>query len=246
MNINDDYSKRAVINHHELPWIASPESGVDRRMLECHGGEVAKATSIVRYQAGSKFPIHTHDLGEEILVLEGVFSDETGHYPAGSYMMNPPGSAHAPYSETGCTLFVKLRHLGPDQVQREVIDTSSATWYQGMVPGLTVMPGGFSPMYAKTAQMDKGTPIPVVITAYGDRSFTFEMRQPPVTFFLKKATGLKSGAKLTGRETVGSITRAQLREIAEKKMKDLNAIDLDGAMKQVEGTARNMGITVEA
>ena len=140
MNINADDTQRVVLNHHDLPWIASPQSGVERRMLERQGDEVAKATSIVRYQPGSKFPIHSHDLGEEILVLEGVFSDETGHYPAGSYMMNPPGSAHAPYSEKGCTLFVKLRHLGPDQVEREVIDITTATWYQGMVPGLTVMP----------------------------------------------------------------------------------------------------------
>jgi anti-sigma factor ChrR (cupin superfamily) len=79
-------------------------------------------------------------LGEEILVLEGVFSDETGDYPAGTYLMNPPGSSHAPFSKTGCTLFVKLRHLGPDQVVREVIDTKTAQWYQGMVPGLHVMP----------------------------------------------------------------------------------------------------------
>jgi len=81
-------------------------------MLDRVGGEVAKATSIVRYQPGSHFPMHAHDGGEEIFVLEGVFSDETGHYPAGSYLMNPPGSAHAPFSEAGCTLFVKLRHLG--------------------------------------------------------------------------------------------------------------------------------------
>ena len=140
MNINADFGQRVVINHHELPWIASPESGVERRMLERHGGEVAKATSIVRYQPGSKFPMHTHDFGEEIFVLDGVFSDETGDYSAGSYMMNPPGSFHAPFSESGCTLFVKLRHLGPDQVEREVIDTKSATWHRGMVPGLNVMP----------------------------------------------------------------------------------------------------------
>jgi anti-sigma factor ChrR (cupin superfamily) len=109
-------------------------------MLERQGDEVAKATSIVRYQPGSKFQMHTHEMGEEILVLDGVFSDDRGHYPAGSYVMNPPGSSHAPFSEKGCTLFVKLRHLGPDQVEREVIDTTTADWYQGMVPGLTVMP----------------------------------------------------------------------------------------------------------
>lgn len=109
-------------------------------MLERQGGEVAKATSIVRYQPGSKFQSHHHEFGEEILVLDGTFSDETGNYPAGTYIMNPPGSSHAPFSESGCTLFVKLRHLGSDQVVREVIDTASAPWLQGMVSGLTVMP----------------------------------------------------------------------------------------------------------
>ncbi len=140
MNINADYSQRVVIHHHDLPWIASPQSGVERRMLERQGVEVAKATSIVRYHPGSKFQTHIHELGEEILVLDGVFSDETGHYPAGFYLMNPLGSSHAPFSESGCTLFVKLRHLGPAQVEREVIDTQTAAWLHGMVPGLSVMP----------------------------------------------------------------------------------------------------------
>ena len=140
MNINADYSQRVVINHHELPWIASPESGVERRMLERQGDELAKATSIVRYKPGSKFQAHLHELGEEIFVLDGTFSDETGNYSAGTYIMTPPGSSHAPYSESGCVLFVKLRHLGSDQLEREVIDTHTATWHQGMVSGLTVMP----------------------------------------------------------------------------------------------------------
>ena len=140
MNINADYSKRVVLNHHDLPWISSSESGVERRMLDRLGDEVAKATSIVRYQAGSKFKKHIHELGEEILVLDGVFSDEAGDYPAGTYIMNPPGSAHTPFSQQGCTLFVKLRHLGSDQVHRELVDTKNSPWYQGMVAGLTVMP----------------------------------------------------------------------------------------------------------
>ncbi len=140
MNIRADYSQRVVLNHHELPWVSSPQPGVERRMLERIGDEVAKATSIVRYQAGSRFSAHTHELGEEILVLDGVFSDETGDYPAGTYIMNPPGSSHAPFSNSGCTLFVKLRHLGPDQVEREIVDTNSTPWLQGLVPGLTVMP----------------------------------------------------------------------------------------------------------
>ena len=140
MNINSDYSERVVIDHHDLPWMPSPQLGVERRMLERQGDEVAKATSIVRYKPGSKFQAHHHELGEEIFVLDGTFSDETGNYAAGTYIMNPPGSSHTPFSETGCTLFVKLRHLGPDQVEREVIDTTKAPWLQGMVPGLNVMP----------------------------------------------------------------------------------------------------------
>jgi anti-sigma factor ChrR (cupin superfamily) len=79
MDINSDFSQRIVINHHDLPWIASPELGVERRMLERQGDEVAKATSIVRYQPGSKFQMHTHELGEEIFVLDGTFFDESGH-----------------------------------------------------------------------------------------------------------------------------------------------------------------------
>ena len=84
VNIHSDYSKRVVVNHHDLPWISSPEPGVERRMLDRIGDEVAKATSIVRYQPGTQFKTHTHEFGEEILVLDGVFSDETGDYPAGT------------------------------------------------------------------------------------------------------------------------------------------------------------------
>lgn len=131
MNIHSDYSKRVVINHHDLPWVPSLEAGVERRMLDRMGDEVAKATSIVRYQPGSKFQTHTHEFGEEIFVLDGVFSDETGDYPAGTYMMNPPGSSHAPFSQSGCTLFVKLRHLGPDQVEREIVNTKTAPLVSG-------------------------------------------------------------------------------------------------------------------
>ena len=140
MNINADFSQKVVLNHHDLPWVSSPAKGVDRRMLDRLGDEVAKATSVVRYQPGAKVQAHTHEFGEELLILDGKFSDETGHYAAGTYIMNPPGSYHAPFSESGCTLFVKLRHLGPEQVEREVIDTNTATWHQGMVPGLKVMP----------------------------------------------------------------------------------------------------------
>ena len=106
---------------------------------------------------------------------------------------------------------------------------------------------------ARTAQMEKGTPIPVVITAYQDRSFTFEMRQPPVTFFLKRAAGLKigkkpaSGSKTPGKgPTVGQVTEAQIREIAEKKMTDMNCDSLESAMSMIRGSARAMGLEIAA
>jgi len=97
---------------------------------------------------------------------------------------------------------------------------------------------------AQSQEMEKGSPVPVVITYYQDKSFTFQMKTPPVSFFLKKAANLKSGSKTPGRGSVGSVTRDQVRDIAEKKMKDLNAVDVDGAMRMVEGSARSMGLEV--
>jgi len=97
---------------------------------------------------------------------------------------------------------------------------------------------------AQSQEMEKGSPIPVEITYYQDKSFTFKMKTPPVSFFLKKAAGLKKGANAPGRGSVGSIKRDKVREIAEAKMKDLNAVDVEAAMKMVEGSARSMGLQV--
>ena len=97
---------------------------------------------------------------------------------------------------------------------------------------------------AKTSQMEKGAPIPVVITIYGDKSFTFEMRTPPMSYFLKKAAKLESGSKTPGRDSAGTVTKAQVKEIAEKKMADLNCDTVEAAMRMVEGSARSMGIQV--
>ncbi len=97
---------------------------------------------------------------------------------------------------------------------------------------------------ARTAQMEKGTPIPVVITAYQDRSFTFEMKLPPVAFFLKRASGIQSGSKTPGRGPVGRVTKEQIREIAEKKIVDMNCASVEAAMAMIEGSARSMGLEV--
>ncbi|AXI48468.1 cupin [Sulfitobacter sp. SK012] len=108
MELNADFSQRVVIHSDQLDWQASPMAGVDRRMLDRIGGEVARATTIVRYAPDSKFSAHTHTGGEEFIVLDGVFQDEHGDFPAGTYVRNPPTSAHTPGSEAGCTIFVKL------------------------------------------------------------------------------------------------------------------------------------------
>ena len=140
MDLNSDFNQRVVQNARDAVWTASPLPGVDRRMLDRIGAEVARATSIVRYAAGSHFDRHVHEGGEEILVLHGVFSDENGDYSAGAYLRNPPGTSHAPFSRDGCTLFVKLWQFAADDTQPVRIDTSTAAWHPGLVPGLSVMP----------------------------------------------------------------------------------------------------------
>ena len=138
--LNADLMVRAVVDSTALPWHPSPCAQVHRRLLERDGGEVARATSVVRYAPGARFDAHLHELGEEILVLDGTLSDDAGNYGPGTYLKNPPGSRHAPYSDEGCLLFVKLRHLDLADTERSVVDTRSAAWFQGMVPGLTVLP----------------------------------------------------------------------------------------------------------
>ena len=98
---------------------------------------------------------------------------------------------------------------------------------------------------AKTQEMEKNSPVPVEITIFADKSFTFEMKQPPMSYFIKKALNLQSGSKEPGRAVAGTLKRDQVREIAEKKMPDLNAGDIEAAMRIVEGSARSMGIEVE-
>lgn len=113
MEINADFKKPVALRAEEMEWVASPMPGVSRRMLDRIGGEVARATSIVRYAPGSDFSAHLHEGGEEFFVLDGVFRDEHGDYPAGTYVRNPPLSRHKPGSEPGCTIFVKLWQFDP-------------------------------------------------------------------------------------------------------------------------------------
>ena len=140
MNLHADFTQRVVLHTTQMDWQESPSPGVRRKMLDRIGDEVARATSVVAYAPGASFSAHQHGGGEEILVLEGEFSDEAGHYPAGTYLRNPPGSGHAPFSASGCTLFVKLWQFAPGDAQRVCLQTRTQPWRQGLVPGLTVMP----------------------------------------------------------------------------------------------------------
>lgn len=129
--LNMEFDKAVVIDTSEMDWEASPSAGVWRKPLAREAAEHGHTTSLVRYDPGSAFSAHRHPLGEEILVLEGVFSDEHGDYPAGTYLRNPPGSKHSPGSEPGCVLLVKLDQFDPDDLATVRIDTSRGDWLPG-------------------------------------------------------------------------------------------------------------------
>ena len=129
--LNMDFCAKVVIESARQEWVASPMPGVWRRPLAREDAERGHATSIVRYEPGARFSAHDHPEGEEILVLEGVFSDETGDYPAGTYFRNPDGFRHAPFSNEGCVLLVKLHQFQPDDTQHIVIDTNRETFRPG-------------------------------------------------------------------------------------------------------------------
>lgn len=124
MHINAQFDAPVFVATGSLAWQASPMPGVERRMLDRVGGEVARATSLVRYAAGSTFPGHVHAGGEEFIVLDGVFQDEHGDYPAGTYVRNPVGTAHVPRSGPGCTIFVKLWQFDPADQAQFAVDLS--------------------------------------------------------------------------------------------------------------------------
>ena len=113
MRINADFTQRAAVHFNQADWVASPAAGVERKMLDRIGEEVARATTIVRFAPGSAFAAHTHDGGEEFLVLDGVFQDESGDFPKGSYVRNPPTTSHTPSAQEGATILVKLHQFDP-------------------------------------------------------------------------------------------------------------------------------------
>lgn len=129
MLVNADFSRRAIIATRDYAWLASPQAGVERVLLDRIGSEVARATSVVRYAPGSQFARHAHPGGEEILVLSGTFSDDDGDYPAGWYLRNPPKSSHQPYSSDGTKIFVKLQQFATgDDAKVRVNTTDPTVW----------------------------------------------------------------------------------------------------------------------
>lgn len=141
MLINGDFAMRTVVHSEELAWVPSPVPNVERRMLDRIGGEVARATTLVRFHPNARFSRHVHGGGEEFLVLEGSFHDQSGDYPAGTYVRSPIGSSHAPWAgPAGALLFVKLHQFDPNDTERVVIDTARAPFAPGLVPGLSVLP----------------------------------------------------------------------------------------------------------
>ncbi len=141
MELNADFSRRAAMHGAALDWVPSPMAGVERRMLDRIGDEVARATSIVRYAPHSHFSPHTHGGGEEFLVLDGVFQDEHGDFPAGCYIRNPPGSAHQPGSEAGCIIFVKLWQFDPADRTQLRLDARERSYAAAADrPGVEILP----------------------------------------------------------------------------------------------------------
>jgi anti-sigma factor ChrR (cupin superfamily) len=140
MRIRDDFSARVLVRPGEEPWVASPQPGVDRLMLDRIGAEIARATSFVRFAPGSFFPFHEHGGGEEVFVLDGTFEDEYGTYPAGTYLRDPVGTSHSPFTKDGCTLFVKLWQFAPGDDARKVIDTRQGDRRAGGTEGVTTKP----------------------------------------------------------------------------------------------------------
>jgi anti-sigma factor ChrR (cupin superfamily) len=136
-SINADFGRLAVVHTADVDWQPSPSPSVWRKRLDLTGAvEASRVTSVVRYDPDSAFHSHPHPDGEEILVLDGVFSDEHGDYPTGTYLLNPEGFTHAPFSKPGCVLFVKLRQY-PGLARKHVeLDTNRASWQSGALSGV--------------------------------------------------------------------------------------------------------------
>lgn len=173
--LNMDRTLRAVVETAGMEWEKSPAHGVWRKKLEREGSESGQVTSIVRFDEGAEFSSHGHPLGEEIFVLSGVFADEHAHYPAGTYLRNPPGTAHTPVCNEGCEILVKLDQFDAEDLEPVCIETASADWLPGLVPGLSVMPlHSFGVQHTALVRWEPGTVFNQHVHPGGEEIFVLE------------------------------------------------------------------------
>jgi anti-sigma factor ChrR (cupin superfamily) len=177
MSLRDDFSALEIVHTGAMGWTASPSPGVWRKRLDRAGPEEAgRVTSVVRYDPGSRFHSHPHPDGEEILVLDGVFSDDSGDYPAGSYLLNPEGFSHAPRSADGCSLFVKLRQY-PGSREHVALSVDQMQWQAHEAEGIECIPLYARPPHAETMHLLRvaaGVTAPRVTFAAGEEIFVLD------------------------------------------------------------------------
>jgi anti-sigma factor ChrR (cupin superfamily) len=130
--LNMDFNRAVVVTPETQEWITSPADGVSRVPFEREAPESGHTTSLVTFEPGANFPEHTHPMGEEIFVLKGTFSDEFGDYPMGTYIRNPPGSSHSPFTREGCKLFVKLDQFHPEDTAHVIVRPDDHQWHDGI------------------------------------------------------------------------------------------------------------------
>lgn len=175
---NADLSRPAMVDTASAPWVPSPRAGVDRKPLDRIGGEMAaRSTTVVRYGPGASFHAHGHPLGEEILVLEGIFSDEHGDYPAGTFFLNPPGFRHAPFSRQGCVILVKLCQYAGAGRDHVVVDTTTAAWQPGAAAGVASLPLYSHEDFPETIallRLDAGVALPRATAPGGEEIFVLD------------------------------------------------------------------------
>ncbi len=199
MRVNADFTKRVAVHFDQNEWVASPAAGVERKMLDRIGEEVARATTIVRFAPGSAFAAHTHDGGEEYLVLDGVFQDETGDFPVGSYVRNPPTSSHTPSAKDGATILVKLHQFDPadrTEVRRSIEGAEKLQLFKDDLEDVRVL--SLSPNEALDLNAEKGLELFVIEGTVRESDEVFSdwdwLRLPPGTHSV--ATAGEAGARV--------------------------------------------------
>lgn len=214
-DINTDLGLRVVVDTARMSWQPSPSGSVWRKPLFRHGGEHGPVTSIVRYAARGSFAPHSHPEGEEILVLDGLFSDEHGDYPAGTYLLNPHGSRHAPRSAEGCRLFVRLRQYpGPDR-PRVVTDTTAMSWEPGLASGHRVKTLFCDPRYPDSMslwRLEPGAHLPTRSCANGAEALVLEGELCDLHGTYRKGCWIRSprGSELALSSNTGCIVYLRL------------------------------------